>query len=375
MVESDSVITLINPQVAYEVVNVADPLTVQSVIVASTGMELLLVTILDEVAAAARQGYEDKDRNDAIVKYRTIVNVHEAQFLLDKKPTMTQCLTLPTRPVTFCIAMNSAQYMLVHQVITSLLVYNDPATGKLAERLRKVMLALEQLPDLREMQDMVLSLQERVRQTDSVVKSIQPLILSVNKNFVDPLFKVVMNSIEDQVSINTLEIETLYVENLHVMTSEFKDAISPYIPDRHGVTYELGKQFMRYIFPNKKNIPASSTATTSGDAHSSSPYARTIASVDENDRPRSQTPDTLDTVSVSRRGKQTNEWSSTHTTHSSSATTATAVVAKSSSASTHTRGSGKRRPSRALTELKQMQARASENRSFIYIKLQVYCTA
>ncbi|EGF79323.1 hypothetical protein BATDEDRAFT_89946 [Batrachochytrium dendrobatidis JAM81] len=539
MVESDSVITLINPQVAYEVVNVADPLTVQSVIVASTGMELLLVTILDEVAAAARQGYEDKDRNDAIVKYRTIVNVHEAQFFIrqetdhdtmsytaypsrngqddmdsqynasrqcwvplecfldtssvdprfvrivehasanfhrDKmnplyftrssafatQQTDTHFLSLPQ----FCIAMNSAQYMLVHQVITSLLVYNDPAAGKLAERLRKVMLALEQLPDLREMQDMVLSLQERVRQTDSVVKSNtttdsqrqqelrRSLIQGRNELHVlmealkgtqqiekqrnseglsyqlcvkmdkfvwlmllennDPFLRCTFTNPaimwvhrEDQVSINTLEIETLYVENLHVMTSEFKDAISPYIPDRHGVdfkrnkmlrlylrelapvagiqvvdhfeidmfplsiqvTYELGKQFMRYIFPNKKNIPASSTATASGDAHSSSPYARTIASVDENDRPRSQTPDTLDTVSVSRRGKQTNEWSSTHTTNSSSATTATAVVAKSSSASTHTRGSGKRRPSRALTELKQMQARASENRSFIYIKL------
>ncbi|KAJ1334836.1 hypothetical protein BSLG_007990 [Batrachochytrium salamandrivorans] len=234
--------------------SVLDPVLVQSVIVAATGMELFSVMILDQAAAAARQGYEDKDRNDAIVKNRMILNVHEAQFFVGQESdgagssydvplaregheetnlqfmSSMQCwvplecfldtssidprfvrivehasanfhrdklnplyftrtsvasieqadthfLSLPQ----FCIAVNSAQYLLVHQVITSLLAYKDPARGKLAEHLRKVMLArtAARLASNAGYDDLS---PRKVRQTGSVLKSCTTLNPHRRKN-------------------------------------------------------------------------------------------------------------------------------------------------------------------------------------------------
>ncbi|KAH6565211.1 hypothetical protein BASA62_007446 [Batrachochytrium salamandrivorans] len=578
MVESDSIITLINPQVAFEVKSVLDPVLVQSVIVAATGMELFSVMILDQAAAAARQGYEDKDRNDAIVKNRMILNVHEAQFFVGQESdgagssydvplaregheetnlqfmSSMQCwvplecfldtssidprfvrivehasanfhrdklnplyftrtsvasieqadthfLSLPQ----FCIAVNSAQYLLVHQVITSLLAYKDPARGKLAEHLRKVMLALEQLPDLRQMQDMMISLQEKVRQTGSVLKSCttlnphrrkelrQSLIqgrdelhvlmealkgtqqiekhrksegveyqqcLQIDKfvwlmlldsgdpflrwTFTNPAFMWVHR--EDQSTLNTLEIDSLHVENLSASTSSFRDAISPYTPDRQivnfkrnkmlrlylremapvagiqvvdhfevdvfplsiQITYEMGKQLMRYIFPGKKggvaaastSAPAATTSThtthtttttTNNNNNSTAPapvstflgevhshttlmLSRVSTNVDERERAQPRFPiDAHDSLSASHRGHISEDNSVAHrasiqlTAGSTPSSITSPKGGRKITAHNH-RGSN-RRSSRGLTELRQMQARASENRSFIYIKL------
>nr|KAJ3421428.1 hypothetical protein HK105_003574 [Polyrhizophydium stewartii] len=403
VVEGEMVLTLINPQVALEVASPTDPSTVQSLIVASTTMELFSVMILDESAAAAREGYDDKDRNDAIIKYRTIMKLHEAQifaqqsvdlafpfsargadlggssadvfsasitswvpvecfldtnssdprfvrivdqtsasFYRDKlnplyfartsrAPVQQQADTHHVFLPQFRISITSAQYLLVHQVISSLLVYKDPAKGKRTERLRKMMLALEQLQDLTQLQDMVLTLQDKVRQLESMLRVAsssssssaasdttathpspgpsptpplksataaarqhnndvrQSLTQGLDELYVlmealkgmqliekhrksegvalqfnltmdkfvwlmlldsgDPLLRwtftntsVVWTHKEDQSSSNILEIDMMHVENLlQTSTGSFRDVIAPYIPDDRIVNFRTNK--------------------------------------------------------------------------------------------------------------------------------------
>ncbi|KAI8925650.1 golgi-body localization protein domain-containing protein [Entophlyctis helioformis] len=775
-VESNYIITLINPQVALQVASTTEPGLVQSVVVASTGMELQSVVILDEAAAAARLGYDDKDRNDAIIKYRMVVKLHDAQFFVTQgvdlsavgspaggygypsgngnrspssassggvvmyggggltsspvsmsggRPADTsgspssslwarqhwvpmECFLdtsatdprlvrivehasasfhrdklnplyfkraemaaaeaaargaghayaashvlasmspngppsptsarMPSMPASsssssqrqidqsdsqtlllpkFSISVNSSQYLLVHNIISSLLVYRDPTAGKRNERLRKMLLALEQLSDLRQIQEMVLSLQERIRFHESHVQSLLsslPAVATATPSFASPALafsspvlstvgstadqqqqqqqkvalelldrclslsqgrdelQVIMEALkglqqleknraksdglafqmrlnvnklvwlmlldsgepllrwtstnanfawtskDDLSTVNTVEIDTIYVENLqaggssgtggggggggaggsaggpvsgsgnsvNTAFSGFRDVISPYVPDRQTVdfrrnkmlrvywremapvagiqvvdhfevnmfplliqvTYEMGKQVMRYVFPHKKAggeaaggvqtrpvtpmppgeetgrsrtphghgspMPGGLTSEPSQTQMGGVSAAATVGpasggqlpslssqasgmSVDTADstaagsgrRVRGYSEDSTVTLMAGKSsdvhrhgglslgltglsGSAGSAAASITAPTAASASTATgtshAVVAGSTPATVST-ALGQQRNTNELSELRQMQARATENRSFIYIKV------
>ncbi|KAJ3292269.1 hypothetical protein HK104_005429 [Borealophlyctis nickersoniae] len=71
---------------------------------------------------------------------------------------------------TFVISVDSAQYLVISDVISNLLIYRDPARGERNERLKKMLLALEQMEDLRTVQESVLILQEKIRHAESLLK-------------------------------------------------------------------------------------------------------------------------------------------------------------------------------------------------------------
>ncbi|KAJ1334837.1 hypothetical protein BSLG_007991 [Batrachochytrium salamandrivorans] len=205
--------------------------------------------------------------------------------------------------------------------------------------------------------------------------------------FTNPAFMWVHR--EDQSTLNTLEIDSLHVENLSASTSSFRDAISPYTPDRQivnfkrnkmlrlylremapvagiqvvdhfevdvfplsiQITYEMGKQLMRYIFPGKKGgVAAASTsapAATTIHSHTTLMLSRVSTNVDERERAQPRFPiDAHDSLSASHRGHISEDNSVAHR--------ASIQLTAGSTPSSITSPKG---------------ARASENRSFIYIKL------
>ncbi|KAJ3286998.1 hypothetical protein HDU79_006035 [Rhizoclosmatium sp. JEL0117] len=64
----------------------------------------------------------------------------------------------------FRIEANSKQFFYVLDIVTNLLMYHDPTSGERSKRLRKMMLALDQMSDLTVVLDSVLVLQEKIRQ-------------------------------------------------------------------------------------------------------------------------------------------------------------------------------------------------------------------
>ncbi|KAJ1342558.1 hypothetical protein BSLG_002875 [Batrachochytrium salamandrivorans] len=460
MVESDSIITLINPQVAFEVKSVLDPVLVQSVIVAATGMELFSVMILDQAAAAARQGYEDKDRNDAIVKNRMILNVHEAQFFVGQESDGAgSSYDVP-------LAREGHEETNLHSIDPRFVRIVEHASANFhRDKLNPLYFTRTSVASIEQADTHFLSLPQfsarlasnagyddlsprKVRQTGSVLKSCttlnphrrkelrQSLIqgrdelhvlmealkgtqqiekhrksegveyqqcLQIDKfvwlmlldsgdpflrwTFTNPAFMWVHR--EDQSTLNTLEIDSLHVENLSASTSSFRDAISPYTPDRQivnfkrnkmlrlylremapvagiqvvdhfevdvfplsiQITYEMGKQLMRYIFPGKKGgVAAASTsapAATTIHSHTTLMLSRVSTNVDERERAQPRFPiDAHDSLSASHRGHISEDNSVAHR--------ASIQLTAGSTPSSITSPKG---------------ARASENRSFIYIKL------
>jgi hypothetical protein len=169
---------------------------------------------------------------------------------------------------------------------------------------------------------------------------------------------------EDQSSANTLEIDQLHIQNCLDSPPGFTDLLSPFIHDKRvmdfnkmkclrvfwremapvagiqvvdhfeinmfpislNVTYEVAKQLMYYIFPERKV-----KANTQGD--------------DE-------------------RKKSGGDSSSTHSRDASSATTGEKTASKKGKEVVREKGSPK-----VVDELLQMQTRSSNNKSFIYIKM------
>ncbi|KAJ3024866.1 UNVERIFIED_CONTAM: hypothetical protein HDU68_007691 [Siphonaria sp. JEL0065] len=64
----------------------------------------------------------------------------------------------------FRIEANSKQFFYVLDIVTNLLMYHDPTSGERSKRLRKMMLALDQMTDLTLVLDSVLVLQDKIRQ-------------------------------------------------------------------------------------------------------------------------------------------------------------------------------------------------------------------
>ncbi|KAI8620772.1 golgi-body localization protein domain-containing protein [Chytriomyces sp. MP71] len=70
----------------------------------------------------------------------------------------------------FKIEANSKQFFIIQDIVTNLLMYHDPTSGERRKKLRKMMLALDQMPNLAVVFDSVLVLQNRIRQGSKLLK-------------------------------------------------------------------------------------------------------------------------------------------------------------------------------------------------------------
>ncbi|KAJ3051417.1 hypothetical protein HK097_007555 [Rhizophlyctis rosea] len=249
IVDANYIIQLVNPQINMEAGTKDNPEHLQSVVVAAESMQVQSVSIVDKDVGSKPVLDEYRDRNEEIIKLRTLWKIHNAQFLVVRKEDVNgrsdsdldhivmhraamgagkgQAITNPwpvwapleclidhashtgclqrvvertsvsmhrdkPNPLylkrkasgknavqsdtfhidfpTFVISVNSEQYLVFFDVITALLVYKDPARGERSERLKKMLLALEQMDDLRRVQDSVLTLQDKIRQAEALLK-------------------------------------------------------------------------------------------------------------------------------------------------------------------------------------------------------------
>ncbi|KAJ3064932.1 hypothetical protein HDU98_011668 [Podochytrium sp. JEL0797] len=84
------------------------------------------------------------------------------------KADFTDCYTVDFPD--FRTEVNSKQFFYVFDIVQNLLMYHDPASGERSKRLRKMMLALEQMTDLTVVLDSVLVLQDKIRQGSKLLK-------------------------------------------------------------------------------------------------------------------------------------------------------------------------------------------------------------
>jgi hypothetical protein len=307
------------------------------------------------------------------------------------------------------VASSSEQYVVFYDLFKYLLVYIDPASGERSDRAKKMLLNLEQAEDMQYYRFAMLSLQEKVKHSEFLLKygkrgdiplSPDELIQTRRSNLEyrndlyvlmeglknlqsletkrrsmnvawhliiqidhfnwlmlqdnqDPLCRWTIENLhfvwlnnEDQSSVNTLEVDSTFVENLSHTSVIFKDVISPYHPDSRNVdtqkvirvywrenapvagiqvvdhfeinihplmiqmTYDFGKMIARYLFP--------AASTTSQDTPAKSP-------------PKQITETGVDSPSTKERKIQFGL--------------------------------------QETNQMKQMQVRADQNKSFIYIKV------
>eukprot|EP00842_Homolaphlyctis_polyrhiza_P002467 jgi/Hompol1/3220/HPOL_006407-RA len=222
---------------------------------------------------------------------------------------------------------------------------------------------------------------------------------------------------EDQSTVYILEIDTLQVDNLQTQAL-FPNVVSPYIPSLHPIdfkrnkmlrvysremppvagiqvvdhfeinmfplsiqlTYEVGKQLMRYVFPDKKggsNAGAAAAAAAAAATGSSSGVAlystsSTQAAVPDSNLSISPSPSRpvtpIDESTTRQHRRYPNLLHSTDSSESSFISrrgrSGTDESAPSPSGKLQRLGAQAQ-----MTELKQMQTRASESHSFIYIKV------
>ncbi|KAJ3139419.1 hypothetical protein HK100_011560 [Physocladia obscura] len=106
----------------------------------------------------------------------------------------------------FRIEANSKQFFYVLDIVTNLLMYHDPTSGERSKRLRKMMLALDQMTDLTVVLDSVLILREKIQEGSKLLrfgKKLQDFnnnkyrLSQINKNnnqsFLQPNIKSALN--------------------------------------------------------------------------------------------------------------------------------------------------------------------------------------
>ncbi|KAI8912456.1 golgi-body localization protein domain-containing protein [Gorgonomyces haynaldii] len=343
--EYEIMVKLLNPQVSFEV----ETDKKSSILVGAPNMEFKSALILD-ARAVNRMAYDDKDRADMIIKTRSVISLSRAQFFAtaekEKWPlwVTVECLDdcrLPTenlsriihqadllyhrdklnplyidrqsnesdaQPDTFSVTfpkfqieVDATQLGVWMQVISQLLVYRDPDSGDRAIRLKKMMIALEQMDNYDHIRDTYMTLQEKLRKLDVAVNnmmfehrqmelrklwatarnelyvymealknirqsaekrhSVHPswdIIVKINEfswtmmsdgqpfattTLANIQFVLVNN--EDQSSVNTLEVDSLHMENLMPQApSGFRDVLSTY--DKREINYSKHKAFRLY---------------------------------------------------------------------------------------------------------------------------------
>ncbi|KAJ3115920.1 hypothetical protein HDU96_010866 [Phlyctochytrium bullatum] len=248
--ESGYMIQLINPQVNFISMRKEDEADVCSVLVAAENMLFRSIAILSRDESGAPV-LDTSTRSIDLIKKRTILNVHKAQFFVAKKEDIEtelesdidnmytykhlyssgsnvgenfwplwappECLIDPQSSLRylqrvveqtsasfyrdkpnplyvhketrdhdhfsadqmdciyinfdeFGIAMTSAHFAVLSDIITNLLVYKDPSRQARLEKLRKMALALEQVDDIQKFLETVMKLQEKIRTAENVLK-------------------------------------------------------------------------------------------------------------------------------------------------------------------------------------------------------------
>ncbi|KAI9204045.1 golgi-body localization protein domain-containing protein [Polychytrium aggregatum] len=327
------------------------------------------------------------------------------------------CDTVHVNFPNFALTANASHYLVLFNVITELLVYDDPHVRERSQQVRKMMLAIDQMEDVQKMMATVVSLSQKIESASTMLRSVVGTLnlgvpdLEYSGNSRAEIYKhlsryrdelyVVMQAIskfhsteskrrditpsnklfvhigtvawimlldsgdrlcewklthasfgwthnQDQSNVFQFDIDHVLVENLSKAPGGFREVVSPYCSDKKKIdfrrqkmlrvywsemapvggiavidhleinffplliqmTYDLGKQLQLYIFPEKKLRSAEKDARTGGMRTA----VATVTGGEATQRPKKGT------------------------------------------------GSG-------LSEFKVMQARASENRSFIYIKV------
>ena len=355
-IENDVLVRFINPQVHFEIER-EDGSRNGCIILSAMRMQVKFLLVLDSLSAG-----HDKDRQDSILKFRNIWSFEDSQFLVqdlttivpghyawlplesqvdqnipvqnfgrvidhakvvfqtDKpNPLYTQrnaSWSSTENPTTFRISCpvlrctaTSYEYVTFYDFFKNLLVYRDPASGERSERLKKMLFALEYTEDLDYYGITVLTLQEKIRQTEFLLKygkragrnlestelgevrkawieyrsdlfvlmeALQNLqnieIKRKSLNIAWQLFVKIdeftwllqmdddsclcrwtINTLyfgwinnEDQSNTNTLEIDTTKVENLSQSPNMFRDVISPYNPEGRDINYDKQKMIRVY---------------------------------------------------------------------------------------------------------------------------------
>ncbi|KAI8818444.1 golgi-body localization protein domain-containing protein [Fimicolochytrium jonesii] len=372
--------------------------------------------------------------------------------------------TLQINIPTFFITATAMQYMVIYDVIENLLVYRDPGRGEQVEKMTKMLLILEQMEDLRKVQETVLLLQQKIRQTEAMlhtdmdnsgltvgasshrnaeilrhllqcqdeliivvdaIKATQSLeqkkkSAAISSEILIKMGKMVWCMLtdeqtplcewtldkaqfggvhhEDQTDVNTLHIDKLHLENHMSAMNSFKEVIAPYSPDmtdvdftRHKmirvywrqmapvagikvvdhfevniyplliqVTYDMAKEIVFYLFPEKKAKAAAKTHAQQLHNTISSTSADNVAVVDDKLRPSSPSEPDMSPQTERKRRFKSGTFSYSH---------GRTLSSKSETKEEASSSPKLRRKETRVNELKQMQARASENRSFIYIKM------
>jgi hypothetical protein len=358
-IENDVLIQFINPQVNFEV---SDDSGISQGLILLTALRMQVKFLL--LIDAYGQITFDKEKQDTIAKFRNIWSLEAVQFLVYEKESADsfsdnvpwiplECImnhnihvtnfgriidharvvfqTERSNPIfvdrgdgsssndpdtfNFNIPVlrataTSLQYMAVFDLFKNLLVYSDPESGQRSERLKQMLLALEQCEDIQFYRFTVLSLQEKVRQTEFLlqyrkrggkvlssiemqevrkswieyrndlfvlVESLQNLqnierkrkSLNISWQFIvdidefiwllqqddnsclckwsiDALNFCWVNN-EDQSTVNTLEINSTNIENLsQTPNMMFREVLSHYNPDNREFNFEKQKMIRVY---------------------------------------------------------------------------------------------------------------------------------
>jgi hypothetical protein len=352
--ESDVLVSLINPQIHFEVQG--NSFGKSSVVVTAHRMQVKFFLQFDPEDASLGL---DKDQQDTIISFRNIWSLDKAQFLVEtnkdqfglekfaaeenvvrkgprwvpiecvlnyklpasmfarviekavvlfqtdednplyiqranEKVHIDQTSTFRFEMPVLKVSSSSEQYLVFFDLFKNLLVYIDPASGERADRAKKMLLALEQCEDIQYYRFAMLSLQEKVKHSEYLLKygkrgdiplspdemtqakksnieyrndlyvlmeglknlqniemkkrslniAWQILVQIDHFNWLmlqdnqEPLCRWTIENLnfvwinnEDQSSVNTLEVDNTFVENLSHTATIFKDVISPYKPD------------------------------------------------------------------------------------------------------------------------------------------------
>ncbi|KAJ3319144.1 hypothetical protein HDV06_006647 [Boothiomyces sp. JEL0866] len=358
-IDHDVLVRFINPQINFEVIQ--DDANC-SVVLAAHRMQVKFLRLLDKLKNIDQEG------QDNIIKFRNIWSLEETQLLVQdssrkEKPLFSIDTVEPypvwvpieslldhkvvapkfgriinkaylvfqtdkpnplyiqrhkgelvgEEPITYHFTIpnlemtsTSRQYLIFYELFRNLLVYMDPARGERADRLKKTLLAFEQADDIKYYQYALLALQEKVNDTEFILKYgrngkilSENEILHTRQNLSDyrqdlyilmealknlqiiekqrqslnvawqllvkidkyvwnldldnsqPLCRWIMDELsfvwinnEDQSSINTLEIDHMELENL--TNSAYRQVISPYNPLMKDINFEKHKMIRVY---------------------------------------------------------------------------------------------------------------------------------
>ncbi|KAI9362419.1 golgi-body localization protein domain-containing protein [Zopfochytrium polystomum] len=364
----------------------------------------------------------------------------------------------------FNVSIDASQFQMLSDVIGNLLVHHEVQNVEKKNKLKKMMLALSQMEDLRDVMKTVVELQEKIRQAaallqfsefdqerenelrkclhqyedeliiimealnnesdlerkrdsvdigwklqvsanklewsmllDTTKTTSQPLNPTVNPDGAQYLAQWSLNDVkfvwlynEDQSSTTVLEVDELRLENLFNSPNSFRTWISPYIPDDRPVNFKRNKMLRLYkremppvagipvvdhleinIFPlllqmtresfsqlENYFFPAKRSKKTSSKEKDVADEAKSENTSDK------QTETEISSASKIRGG------SARLGSEEKSAADGTVVASQAAPSEKKKKATRKsERNKGALSELKQMQLRASENQSYIYIKM------